>query len=277
MTLLKAAQRGRGSSLARVLFNPPSRDPSGGLKRTRPTELTLLAAVFAWAVPIGIWTCSVRADYLHFSSLDMTPVRISLVNDVVGKANFPDLVVPQAYIYFVNGVLPSQGPLPSRLSSNDVKLMFVDGTGDAWTVAVAERARRDGIDPATAGRRMRAEETIVQINPSKISNAAYADAMRDDVPRSAPKRQDDDFEGLAHYRGVSSFSYYVGGSGDEFFSARCQEALNPVFQCNYTMSITEGVVGSATFVDFRLFGGRAYANRRLRFVREVVCRYLTRC
>ncbi|WP_157644305.1 hypothetical protein [Bradyrhizobium sp. WSM2793] len=43
------------------------------------------------------------------------------------------------------------------------------------------------------------------------------------------------------------------------------------------MSITEGVVAQVRFVDFRLFGGRAYANRRLRFVREVVCRYLTRC
>ncbi|MBR1148443.1 hypothetical protein [Bradyrhizobium sp. AUGA SZCCT0431] len=239
--------------------------------------LTLAAAVFAWAVPIGICTSSARADYLHFSSLDMTPVRISLVNKVVGKADFPDLVVPRAYIFFVNGFPPSEGPLPSQLSSNDVNLMFVDGTGEAWTVATADRARRDGIDPATAGHRMRAEETIVQISPSKISSVAYADAMRDDVPRSAPKRQDDDFDGLAHYRGVSSFSYYVGGSDDEFFSARCQEALNPVFQCLYTMSITEGVVGSATFVDFRLYGGRAYANRRLRFAREVACRYLTRC
>jgi hypothetical protein len=218
-----------------------------------------------------------RADYLRFS-LDMTPIRISLVNDVVGKANFPDLVVPRAYVVFVNRAPhSSHGPPPSQLSSNEVKLAFADGSGEAWSVAVEERARRDGIDPATAGHRMRAEETIVQISPSKISNAAYADAMRADVPRSAPKRQDDDFEGLAHYRGVSSFSYYVGGSDDEFFSARCQEALNPVFQCNYTMSITEGVVGSATFVDFRLYGGRAYANRRLRFAREVACRYLTRC
>lgn len=238
----------------------------------RRMSLALIAAV-AWAVPTGIWSCSARADYLHFSSLDMTPVRISLVHKVVGKANFPDLVVPRAYIYFVDDFLPGQGPLPSQLSSNDVKLMFVDGTGEAWTVAVAARARRDGIDSTTAGHRMRTEETTVEISPSTTPIAARAG-----VTGSAPKRQDDDFEGLAHYRGVSSFSYYVGGSDDEFFSARCPgPPLNSVFQCNYSMSITEGVVAQVSFVDFRLFGGRAYANRRLRFVREVSCRYLTRC
>ena len=243
----------------------------------RRIDLALIAMV-AWAVPTGIWSCSARADYLHFSSLDMTPIRISLVHEVIGKANFPELVVPRAYIYYVSGFLPGQGPLPSQLSSKDVWLMFVDGTGEAWTVAVAERARRDGIDSTTARHRMRAEETTVQIGPSSVPTSAYADAMRADVTRSAPHRQDDSFEGLAHYRGVSSFSYYAGGSDDEFFSARCPgPPLNPVFQCNYSMSITEGVVARVSFVDFRLFGGRAYANRRLRFVREVVCRYLTRC
>lgn len=242
----------------------------------RRIGLALIAAL-TWAVPFGIWTCYARADYLHFSSLDMTPIRISLVNEVAGKANFPDLVVPRAYINFVNGFLPGQGRLPSQLSSNDVTLMFVDGTGEAWTVAVAARARRDGIDSATAGHRMRAEETTVEIRPSRVPNAVYADATRADVTRSAPKRQDDDFEGLAHYRGVASYSNYIGDPGDEFFSVQCEGRLNPVYQCTYTMSITEGIVGSATFVDFRLYGGRAYANRRVRFAREVACRYLTRC
>ena len=233
-----------------------------------------LVATLAWAVPNGIWTCSARADYLHFSSLDMTPVQISLVHEVAGKANFPELMVPRAYVYYVSGFLPGQGPLPSQLSTKDVWLMFADGTGEAWTVAVAERARRDGIDTITAAHRMRAEETTVQIGPS--TNPDYADAARD-VSMAAPHRQDDSFEGLAHYRGVSSYSYYVGESSDEFSSARCEGRLNPVFECSYSMSITEGVVAQVDFVDFRLYGGRAYANRRLRFVREVVCRYLTRC
>jgi len=208
----------------------------------------------------------------------MTPIRISLVNDVVGKANFPDLIVPRAYVVFVNRAPPSsKGPLPSQLSSDEVELVFVDGSGEPWSVAVAERSRRDGLDRATAGQRMRAEETKVQIHPSKMPTAAYADATRADVLRSAPKRQDDDFEGLAHYKGVASYSNYVGEPADEFFSVQCEGRLHPVYLCNYTMSITEGVVARVGFVDFRLNGGRAYANRRLRFVREVVCRYLTRC
>lgn len=218
-----------------------------------------------------------RADYLHFS-LDMTPIRIGLVNDVIGKANFPDLVVPRAYVVFVNSAPhSSQGPLPPELSSNEVELVFADGSGEAWTVAVAERARRDRIDQSTAGYRMRAEQTSVQIRPSKIANEAYAAEARANVMRSAPNRQEDSFEGLAHYRGVASYSNYIGGSDDQFFSAQCEGRLNPVFLCSYTISITEGVVALVKFVDFRLYGGRAYANRRLRFAREVVCRYLTRC
>jgi hypothetical protein len=241
----------------------------------RRMGLALIAAL-AWTVPGGIWTCSARADYLHFSSLDMTPVRISLVHRVAGKANFPDLVVPRAYIYWVNEFLPGQGPLPSQFSSDHFELKFVDGTGEAWTVAAAERARREGVDASTAAHRMRAEETVVEIGASSVPTAAYADAMRN-VMGAAPHRQDDSFEGLAHYRGVSSYSYYVGESSDEFFSARCEGRLNPVYLCHYSMSITEGVTAQVDFVDFRLYGGRAYANRRLRFVRDVVCRYLTRC
>ncbi|MGW1421015.1 hypothetical protein ACWAT4_12990 [Bradyrhizobium manausense] len=235
-----------------------------------------LIAALAWTVPNGIWTCFARADYLHFSSLDMTPVRISLVHKVAGKADFPDLVVPRAYVYWVNNFLPSEGPLPSQFSSDHLELKFVDGTGEAWTVAAAERGRREGIDADTAAHRMRAEETMVEISPSSVPTAAFANATRN-VSGPAPHRQDDSFEGLAHYRGVSSWSYYVGESSDEFFTARCEGRLHPVYFCSYSTSITEGVVAQVRFVDFRLYGGRAYANRRLRFARQVVCRYLTRC
>jgi len=57
----------------------------------------------------------------------------------------------------------------------------------------------------------------------------------------------------------------------------CQAKPNPVFLCNFTMSITEGVVAFVSFVDFRLYRGRADANRRLRFAREVACRFLAHC
>jgi hypothetical protein len=131
-----------------------------------------------------------RAEYFHFS-LDMTPIRISLVNDVVGKANFPELVVPRAYVVFVESAPPnSRGPLPPLLKSDDVHLMFVDGSGEAWSVAVAERARRDGIDQITAGHRMRSEATVAQIKSS--AHAAFADLARANgyaVSAEPPERQ----------------------------------------------------------------------------------------
>jgi hypothetical protein len=215
------------------------------------------------------------ADYLHFS-LDMTKIRINLVNGAFPTAKFPDLVVPKAYVIFVDSAPPSsQGPLPPLLKSDNIELMFVDGSGEAWTVAVSERARRDGIDRNTAGHRMRAEQTNVQIKTSM--HADFGEFARANVTRAAPNRQDESFEGLAHYRGVASYSHYIGQSDDEFFSAQCEARLNPVFLCTYTMSITSGVVAYVHFVDFRLYGGRSYANRRLRLVREVVCRYLAHC
>jgi hypothetical protein len=257
---------------------------AGAMMRMDRRMGLVLVAIFALRVLAGFGADAARADevpnlgraeYFHFS-LDTTPIRISLVNDAVGKANFPDLVVPRAYVVFVESAPHSdKGPLPSLLKSDDVQLMFVDGSGEAWSVAVAERARRDGIDRTSAGNRMRAEETVVQIKTS--AHADFAEFARANVMRSAPNRQDDSFEGLVHYRGVASYSNYIGGSDDEFFSTRCEAKLNPAFLCKYTMSITEGVVAYVSFADFRLYGGRAYANRRLRFVREVVCRYLTRC
>ncbi len=262
-------------------------DPAVGtmMKRTAIKARTCRYASFAFAFALVGNSVDVAqadsvpargtADYLHFS-LDMTKIRISLVNDAVPTAKLPDLVVPRAYVVFVETAPPSRhGPLPPLVKSDDIGLMLVDGSGEPWTVAVSERARRDGVDRDTAGHRMRAEQTDVQIKTS--THADFGEFARTNVMRAAPNRQDDSFEGLAHFRGVASYSHYIGQSDDEFFSAQCEARLNPVFLCTYTMSITSGVVAYVHFVDFRLYGGRTYANRRLRLVREVVCRYLPQC
>ena len=216
-------------------------------------------------------------EHYHFS-LDQSRIRVSLINDVVGKADFPDLLVPRAYVLFVSGAPPSTaGPLPPLLMSDHVKLLFIDGTGEPWSVAVTDLARRERISLTEAAKRIRAEEINLTIHSSKDPEASskIVESLKGRtflVPEGA-------FEGLPqHKTNSSSYPYFIGQANDEFFYANCRGPdTHPIFFCKYWMNLTEGVVAEAMFVDFRLHGGREFANRRLRFAREVACRFLTRC
>ena len=186
-------------------------------------------------------------------SLDSTPVRV---------------------VFFANTEPPLRGTVPPVMETDQVGLFFVDGTGEAWTIAVEARAQRDGTGRETAAGRMRAEGYMVDLSPTTNRNQAADERAS---VRRRPVR-DEPVEGLEHYRSPpTSYSYFVGDDTDAFWSAQCSSPPRAVYLCSYRMPITEGVVASVSFVDFRLHGGRAEANRRLRFAREVICRYLERC
>jgi hypothetical protein len=70
---------------------------------------------------------------------------------------------------------------------------------------------------------------------------------------------------------------YVGGPSDSFEAIRCNYTSHTLSYCSYSVEITDRIWARANFLDFRLHGGRAYANQRARFLREVICRFVEGC
>jgi hypothetical protein len=215
------------------------------------------------------------ANIYHFST-DLTPIRVILVNDVIGKADLPDLVAPRAYVVFsADGPTSDKGPLPAEFSSDHIELMFVDRSGEPWSIAVSQRAKLDGISLKEAAARMRNVETAMEIYSSK-NPRAMADLS--DRARSRTTPQTENVEGLTLHRdSISDSEYYFGEASDTFFSVHCPGRPNSRYRCTFDTNVTDGVIAQVKLADFRVHGGRAWANNRIRFSRELACRFLTRC
>ena len=59
---------------------------------------------------------------------------------------------------------------------------------------------------------------------------------------------------------------------------RCRRDLersHPSFFCNYEIILSPDVRATASFIDFRMHGGRDFANERIANIREVLCGFVT--
>ena len=244
---------------------------------TRMQRYVLLIAV------LGLLGTAARADdvpgigdweHYHFS-LDEALVRVVFVHDVAGKLNFPLLTLPRSYIYFVNGAPPStEGPLPERIETNHIGLAFSDPEGDPWSVAVQKYMSENAKSSTSAGKALRASQYTVELHPN--TNSAWAESVRTSTAHNH-SLIGEPYPGINEYSGAGSGSYFLGGEADECVQAYCYNPRNEVFFCKYSTMITKDIVAAIDFLDFRMHGGPDYANRRVRFAREVVCRFLDEC
>lgn len=205
-----------------------------------------------------------RADY-NFFSLDPSPVRIEFKS---GPFN-----IPRKYVVGVltGGYQSRNGPLPDVVPTAHIEIALVDDDGEAWTVALTDQRRKTG----------RPVEAIVrEMRPRFYRISLYSNnnpKRRIDVQASLAfgVRQPERYENMLHYKNGSDI--YVGGPSDSFESIRRNSPSNVIQFCNYTVEITEKIFATAHFLDFRHHGGRAYANKRARFLRDVICRFVEGC
>lgn len=226
----------------------------------------MLASAIADEVPgLGI------APYYHFS-LDMKPIRIKLTHRFAPERSFPELVVSRAYAYFVDGA-PQGRPLPNAVKSRVVTLAFVAGSGEAWTTAVEARALSGGRGREEAASALRSEFIDVQLEPS--TNPDFTKDNRASLTTRTDVFSTREYEGMPRFKAKQTTRLYILGSGeDQFSTAQCYEPTQPGFFCTFLMQVTPELIAQIRFVDLHLHGGREFANRRLRFARETVCRFL---
>jgi hypothetical protein len=218
------------------------------------------------------------ADSIFLFSTDLSPVTVRLFHEKVGKADFPDAVIPRAYIVAVGDRDGSQSPLPDEFEAQHFEIMFMDGSGEAWNVAVSDASKAEGISLKAAGERLRPKPLLADIRTTTIPDGRPKGEIRD---KAKYKPQPSSADGLTMYRdGASRFEYYFGEPIDSFVVTRC---AGPATQsargqfCEFTVSISSLIVADISFVDFRTNGGRSWANQKLRSARQQICKFLTRC
>ncbi|BCJ90522.1 hypothetical protein IZ6_12570 [Terrihabitans soli] len=209
---------------------------------------------------------------MYYFSTDQAPVRVKLFNQKLGKVGIAN--VPRAYIVWLSDRLASDGPLPNEIDADQFDIMFTD-RGEPWTVAVSKLANDNKISITDAGASLRPSMIWAIIRttskPGRMAKMAAGDKARY-TPQSASAY------GLTMYRnGGSSFEYYFGEPGDAFSSVRCAGPQSNKILCGFAVDITSDVDAEVLFSDFRVHGGRDWANERVRFAKREICSLLGRC
>jgi hypothetical protein len=235
-----------------------------------PVAVLLLATLPSWAddVPeIGLW------DHYHYS-LDDQPVTVSFRHDS-GRRDFPALTIPRSYIYFANRIAPShEGPIADSIVTDHLGIAFADPDGIAWSTTVQGQAAKRSVSIDKAGKTLRADLYIVALYPN--TNPAYAETVRANTVRSYA-RVGEPYPGMQAYSSSGSDVYLLGEAKDKFIQAYCYNPPNAVYFCSYRFVVTDRLTATVKFLDFRVHGGREYANRRVAFARKVICRFLEEC
>lgn len=205
-------------------------------------------------------------------SRDPNPIQVDFTHPKK-QLKLEQATIPRAYIVFANVKRAGRNtPLPDKFGTNHIKIAFTDGDGLPWNDGVAKRSEMARVSPQEAAEQLRPQQYIAALrsvaNPNRRNSSGAFIASHE--------RQANRHEGLIHYK-FSTGDIYIGNASDAFESIRCMAQLNPNYFCQYTIDISDQIVAEVSFLDFRLHGGRDYANRRARFVREVVCGFTDAC
>lgn len=213
------------------------------------------------AVPgIGTW------EYYH-NSIDPSPVTVRFVY----QDGTRDLMIPRKYIFFATGDFSSRdGPIPDLIETHSVRLALAYPDGEAWTVAIREYAREHGVGMRRAADEMRS--VFVRLEIRRSGPVDYRTRSH-----GSERAERDAETGLLSFTQGRSNIRFIGDESDYFGDIDCSQALNPRWLCDYRAHITHNIAITASFVDFRLHGGREFANQRMRFIRETACTFTSEC
>lgn len=217
------------------------------------------------AVPgIGTW------EYYH-NSTDPSPVTVRFVY----QDGTRDLLIPRKYIVFASDFSSRDGPIPDLIETKSVKLVLTYPDGEAWTVAIREYAREHGVGMRRAADEMRDRMHIVEVRPTH--NVIDLDVVRNDFRIR-------NIEGIIGEFGLEEFEisrgnqhFFLGFEEDEFLRSVCRNPMKPGWFCKYYARLTNKIVFDADFVDLRIFGGREFANNRMRMIKRTLCTFTESC
>ncbi len=210
-------------------------------------------------------------DFLHFFSVDMRPVQVTMVKGrLSGDAPGISFMVPRAWITFAGGYNPRElNQLPDQILIHGfLELKLSDPDGEAFSLRATEYGRAERIGLQEAVLRLRADLYGVMLLKTGSSDPKEAwPQNRSNEPGTVEK------DGLPY--DPKNNNYFLRISDIEFASVQCMGRPHPVWFCNYTVRINPDIVAIMAFVDFRTHGGPDFAIGRINRALDVMCRQST--
>ena len=207
-------------------------------------------------------------DFLHFFSVDMRPVQVSMVKGrPSGDTAGIRFTVPRAWITFADGYNPRElDQLPDQILVHGfLELKLSDPDGKAFSLRATEYGQAERIGLQEAVLRLRSDVYGVML--LKTSSFGTKEAWRQNRLKEPETGEKD---GLPYDPKTNSYVLRVGDI--ELASVQCMGRPHPVWFCNYTVWINSDVVAIMAFVDFRTHGGPDFAIARINRALDVMCR-----
>jgi hypothetical protein len=210
--------------------------------------------------------------YFDYFSRDPIPVHVEF-SHAATQTTLAKLVAPRSYIVTAPNVRrQGRNPLPDSITTDSITIAFTDPNGQSWNDSVSDHAEKMGLSLEAAAGQLRPQQYIVRL--SGVANPNRRNAQHASI--ASLERQPDRNEGLIHYKS-ETHDVYAGTPDDGFERIQCQAQMHPNFFCTYTFEISNKLVAEASFLDFRLHGGKSYANERVKFAYDVICKLANAC
>lgn len=220
----------------------------------------------------------------YYFTTEMDPIDLVFRSKPEQKVSTPPLErfrIPRAYIFFVPGKSRESGnKLPKKLSVNAVQIILTYPNGQPYSHTVRDYARTNGVSEATAAKKIRSRTMISRISVSK-NNAyelSYLEPPRNEFAKKYEKPLGT-YSGLARFKTGGSAEIYYASSDALVRKIQCwnspEKALRNTY-CKYYVVLNKRLVAWIDFVDFRVNGGIAFAEERIRVFKETICQYV-RC
>lgn len=210
---------------------------------------------------------------IYYHSIDPTPIEVSLANENQ-RSYEARLRIPRAYLVYANQYLPKDTGhrLPNQVTTNHVILALTVPDGKALSIHAVDVARGRRIDAATAEKSLRHAQ--IQFDMRFVGpNAPGLNFVRKSILGRTVKVGA--FDGLDELQmPIGDQLYYPGREGeDEFSFMSCPSTTHSAYWCTAYLNLRQDLGATVSFADFRVHGGRAFANERIRWLRQFACRF----
>jgi hypothetical protein len=207
-------------------------------------------------------------DFLHFFSLDMRPVEVTMVTgNLPGGPPGVRFMLPRAWITFAGGYNPRElDQLPDQILVHGLLILRLsDPDGKALSLRATEYGRAEGIGLNEAVHRLRSDEYRIMLLKTGSPDPKEVWWQNRFKERGTLEK-----DGLPYDPKTNSYFLRVGDI--ELASVQCMGRPHPVWFCDYTVWLNPNVVAIITFVDFRTHGGPDFAITRINRALDVMCR-----
>lgn len=227
-------------------------------------------------------------QYYYSTSMDPITVHFMWPDFNRPESRIQDTVfLPRAYIVFAAGYASKPArdlgqdladsqrhgyeELPETIQTDSLRILLTYPDGEPFTVALKKRGRKAGED-YLGTKVARANLFIARV--SYISNS-HPMPLTNHVFTYEKNARLTEYDGLLYNPGRHNPHYYSKPS-DPFFYVYCSDKLaetRPGRLCQYAVPLGSNYLALVDFLDFRLHGGRAFADERIAAFRRAMCEY----